>query len=117
MAIDPRQSDDRQRPGRPPIMNGGNAHLGNGVPPDLLDHLPVSVVIVTHDTLAFANPAACRLFEATSPADILGHAITEFIHPLDQPRVLARVRRAEENTITKTPRPNSGSIPVKTTSG
>jgi diguanylate cyclase (GGDEF)-like protein/PAS domain S-box-containing protein len=80
--------------------------MNNGAlqpPPDLLDHLPVSVVIVTHDRLTYANPAACRIFQADRTEDILGHSINEFIHPLDQQRVLARVRRAEETPVTNPP--------------
>jgi len=80
-------------------MNNDSLQL----PLDLLDHLPVSVVIVTHDKLVFANPAACRLLQADRPEDILGHSINEFIHPLDQQRVLARVRRAEETALTNPP--------------
>lgn len=72
-------------------------------PPDVLDHLPVCVVIVHREKLVYANPAACRLFQADHPEDILGHSINEFIHPLDQQRVLARVRRAEETPFTNPP--------------
>ncbi|ANJ66986.1 diguanylate cyclase [Halothiobacillus diazotrophicus] len=73
------------------------------VPPDILDHLPVCVVIVNRDTVVYANPAAQKLFEAANPEEILGHSINEFIHPLDQQRVLARVRRAEEGPYTNPP--------------
>lgn len=73
------------------------------VPPDILEHLPVCVVIVTRERVVYANPAARKLFEAEGPQDVLGHSINEFIHPLDQQRVLARVRRAEEGPFTNPP--------------
>jgi diguanylate cyclase (GGDEF)-like protein/PAS domain S-box-containing protein len=69
-------------------------------PPDTLDRLPISVIIVIHDQFFYANPAALQLMQAKNPADLLGHSINEFLHPLDQPRVLARVRRAERDHIT-----------------
>ncbi|HQS02259.1 MAG TPA: diguanylate cyclase [Halothiobacillus sp.] len=69
-------------------------------PPDTLDRLPTSVIIVVHDKFLYANPAALHLMQAKNPADLLGHSINEFLHPLDQPRVLARVRRAEREQVT-----------------
>lgn len=69
-------------------------------PPDTLDRLPISVIIVVHDKFLYANPAALHLMQAKNPADLLGYSINEFLHPLDQPRVLARVRRAERNHVT-----------------
>ncbi|MGC8698038.1 MAG: sensor domain-containing diguanylate cyclase [Halothiobacillus sp.] len=69
-------------------------------PPDTLDRLPLSVIIVIHDKFVYANPAALRLMQAKKPADLLGHSINKFLHPLDQSRVLARVRRAERDHVT-----------------
>ncbi len=69
-------------------------------PPDALDRLPISVIIVVNDKFLYANPAALHLMQAKNPADLLGHSINEFLHPLDQPRVLARVRRAERDNVT-----------------
>ncbi len=69
-------------------------------PPDILDRLPVSIIIVAQDKFVYANPAAMLLMQAKKPADLLGHSINEFLHPLDQQRVLARVRRAERDQFT-----------------
>lgn len=71
--------------------------------PDLLDHLPVSVVIVTQDRLVYANPAALKLLQADHPEEVLGHSANEFIHPLDQQRAQVRVRRASEHQLTNPP--------------
>lgn len=69
----------------------------------MLEKLPVSVVISVTDQIIYANPAALDLLEASSPADLVGHSIHEFIYPLDQQRILARVRRAERGQVTNPP--------------
>ncbi|APZ43306.1 sensor domain-containing diguanylate cyclase [Acidihalobacter ferrooxydans] len=61
----------------------------------MLDQLSAGVVLFVGDVIRYANPAAMRFFEAAAPAQVLGRSVMEFIHPLDQARVTARIRSAE----------------------
>ncbi len=71
--------------------------------PDILDHLPVSVLVIFNEQMVYANPAALSLLQASSPDQVLGHRIEEFLHPLDYQRVIARVRRAVLSQFTNPP--------------
>ncbi|WP_298136335.1 diguanylate cyclase [Acidiferrobacter sp.] len=62
---------------------------------EAFDILPTAVVVIAADTILYANPAAWEIFEASSGSTIVGHSVHEFIHPLDQERVVSRIRRAE----------------------
>ncbi len=64
------------------------------------DILPMAVVVFVSDIILYANPAALTIFEGESGCAVIGHSVHEFIHPLDQERILARIRRAEAENIT-----------------
>lgn len=54
--------------------------------------LPAGAMIHSGERVLAANPAALGMLEAASRQSVVGHAIMEFVHPLDQARVLERLR-------------------------
>ena len=46
--------------------------------------------------IAFANPAAARLFGARSPDELIGQNVFAFIHPDDRERALERTRQVKD---------------------
>ncbi len=62
-----------------------------------LEQLPACVVVIVGGVLRYANAAALLLMEAQAPGDFVGRPVVDFIHPLDLHRVLARIRRAEQD--------------------
>lgn len=72
-------------------------------PPDTLDRLPVSVIVLLNGQFIYANPAALSLLQAGSPEQVLGRSVEDFLHPLDYQRVMARIRRAERTQFTNPP--------------
>ncbi len=72
-------------------------------PPDTLDRLPVSVLILLKEQIIYANPAALSLLQADAPEQVLGQSVEDFLHPLDYQRVMARIRRAERTQFTNPP--------------
>ena len=51
-------------------------------------------IFVTHETaIVFLNPAAVRLFGATSPEQLLGRNVLDFFHPDYHPLIWERVNR------------------------
>jgi PAS domain-containing protein len=51
-------------------------------PPDTLDRLPVSVLILLKEQIIYANPAALSLLQADAPEQVLGQSVEDFLHPL-----------------------------------
>ncbi len=70
---------------------------------DWLEQLPACVVIIVGGRLHYANQSALKLMEADTPDAFIGHAVSEFVHPLDQHRVLARIKRAEDRDLENPP--------------
>lgn len=62
---------------------------------ELLDRLPAGVVLFVDDRMQYLNPAGVELLEGDSAEALIGRSVMEFIHPLDQARITARIRRAE----------------------
>jgi diguanylate cyclase (GGDEF)-like protein/PAS domain S-box-containing protein len=73
------------------------------ISPDLLERLPAAVILFVGDRLRYVNPATADLLEAESPQVLIGRSVMEFIHPLDQARITARIRRAEQSPHTNPP--------------
>ena len=69
----------------------------------LLDHLPAGVVMFVGDRMRYINPAGVALLEGDSAEALIGRSVMEFIHPLDQARVTARIRRAEARPLHNPP--------------
>ena len=67
----------------------------------IFDLLPAGVIIHSEGQILAANPAALTMLDATSEANVVGHPIMEFAHPLDQARVRERL-----GNITPDHRPN-----------
>ncbi|MEY2341259.1 diguanylate cyclase [Acidithiobacillus sp. IBUN Pt1247-S3] len=67
------------------------------------DFLPTAVVVFESDTILYANAVARKIFEADNTDQVLGHSVHEFIYPLDQERVVARIRRAETDNVLNPP--------------
>lgn len=64
---------------------------------ELLDRLPAGVVLFVGDRIRYLNPAGVALLEGDSAEALVGRSVMDFIHPLDQARITARIRRAEES--------------------
>lgn len=60
----------------------------------LFDVMPVAICIATDGKIVFVNPACLRILGASHSEQIVAHAMTEFIHPLDQNRSLIRLNKA-----------------------
>jgi PAS domain S-box-containing protein len=57
----------------------------------LVDLSPDAVLIVQDWKVTFVNPAGVRLLGAENESDILGRPAFDFVHPDDQPSVMARM--------------------------
>lgn len=64
-------------------------------PATWLECLPASVVVILDGCVHYANQAALKLLGATSSDQLLGRIVSDFVHPLDQHRVLARLQWTE----------------------
>ena len=64
-------------------------------PATWLERLPASVVVILDGCVHYANQAALKLLGATSSDQLLGRIVSDFVHPLDQHRVLARLQWTE----------------------
>ena len=56
-----------------------------------------AVAIHSQGRLAYVNPAAVELLGATSPEELVGQPVRDFVHPDDWELVQARLQRVEEN--------------------
>ncbi|SLN11858.1 Blue-light-activated protein [Oceanibacterium hippocampi] len=56
---------------------------------------PAAVIVQVDGKVAFANEAACRMFRADSPADLLGRESLDLVAPESRKRVLERRRHVE----------------------
>ncbi len=72
-------------------------------PQRLLDSLPAGVVLFIGDRMRYINPAGVDLLEGGSADELIGRSVMEFIHPLDQARITARIRRAEAHQLHNPP--------------
>jgi two-component system, cell cycle sensor histidine kinase and response regulator CckA len=66
----------------------------------LVNLSPDAMIVNVGGKYAFANPAAARLFGASSPEDLLGQDVMQRIHPDDRERVAARVALVFEGAVT-----------------
>jgi diguanylate cyclase (GGDEF)-like protein/PAS domain S-box-containing protein len=57
----------------------------------LLDHSPDAIVVHEGGRVVYINPAGVRRIGAQSSAELVGHVITEFVHPDSVPAMLARI--------------------------
>ncbi|MCZ6774052.1 MAG: PAS domain S-box protein, partial [Proteobacteria bacterium] len=63
----------------------------------LVDLMPDAVLVRQGQNIAFANPAASKLFGAETPDDLIGKDILDFLHPEEHPKFLERRRLFERN--------------------
>lgn len=64
----------------------------------LVEFSPVGVGVAVQGTVRFVNPAAAGLFGASSPEELIGKPVTDFLHPDYRDQTLKRVQKAiEEN--------------------
>ena len=66
----------------------------------LVNLSPDAMIVNVDGKYAFANPAAARLFGASSPRALLGEDVMARIHPDDRELVAARVARVLEGSVT-----------------
>jgi diguanylate cyclase (GGDEF)-like protein/PAS domain S-box-containing protein len=57
----------------------------------LVDYSPDAVCVHAGGRIVYVNPAAIRWIGAQSSAQLVGHLITEFVHPDSVPAMLARI--------------------------
>lgn len=57
----------------------------------LLHMLPVAVLVVQNGVIKEANPVCLALLEADAAEHVVGHLLSEFIHPVDQRRSQERM--------------------------
>lgn len=62
----------------------------------LLDVLPVAVVVFAGGFSIYVNDTACTLLEAGGPEELLGLSVAEFIHPLDRGLVHERLHNLSQ---------------------
>ncbi|MCX7220329.1 MAG: sensor domain-containing diguanylate cyclase [Burkholderiales bacterium] len=59
----------------------------------LFDTMPAAASIVVDGVIVLANAACLQILGATQSDQIIGHPVTEFIHPLDLNRSLTRLNK------------------------
>jgi PAS domain S-box-containing protein len=57
----------------------------------LVDHSPHAICVHERGRVIYINPAGVRWIGAQSSAELVGHEITEFVHPDSVPAMLARI--------------------------
>ncbi len=62
----------------------------------LVELSPDALVVYRQGTLLYVNPAAIRLFGATSAADLVGRSTLEFVHPDFHQSAVARIEVARQ---------------------
>ncbi len=62
----------------------------------LVDGAPYAIFVQTERRFAYVNPAACELFGASSPEQLLGRSVLERFHPSAREGVTERIRRLNE---------------------
>jgi PAS domain S-box-containing protein len=60
----------------------------------LIEFLPDAVLVSDEDRIVFANPAAARLYGASSPEELVGRSLLEVFHPDQQTAVSLRTQQA-----------------------
>ncbi len=63
----------------------------------LFDLMPVAVTIVVDGKIVAANMAAMQLLEAEQREQIIGHPVSDFVHPLDHTRSNSRLGKAGQD--------------------
>jgi PAS domain S-box-containing protein len=59
----------------------------------LVEAAPVGIGLLSGEVFVYANPAGARLLGASSPAEIVGRRLTDFVHPAYLPLVRERLRQ------------------------
>ncbi len=63
----------------------------------LVENLPDGVVIHSQGKVIFANPASATIIGASSPADLIGKPVIEFVHPDYRALALKRVQNSQND--------------------
>lgn len=63
----------------------------------IVENAPDAIFIQTEGKFAYLNPAACRLFGASSQEELLGTPVLEHVDPLFHDAVRGRIRRLNED--------------------
>ena len=69
----------------------------------LVDHSPDAIVVHEGGRLVYVNAAAAQWMAARSADQLVGHLITEFVHPDSVPPMLARIAALREEGDTSEP--------------
>ena len=59
----------------------------------LVEHSPDAILVHRDLRLEFVNDAAAHLIGATTPAEMIGRSVLEFVHPEERAEVIARIHR------------------------
>jgi diguanylate cyclase (GGDEF)-like protein/PAS domain S-box-containing protein len=62
----------------------------------LVDHCPDAICVHEDGRIVYVNPAGVRWMAAESAAQLVGHRITDFVHPDSIPAMLARIALLRE---------------------
>lgn len=60
----------------------------------LFEIMPTGAIIAIAGRIVYANPAVIRYLEGESAAQIVGHTMADFVHPLDQTRSNNRLNKS-----------------------
>jgi len=61
---------------------------------NLVDTAPIPIIVFDrHEEVVYSNDAAVEFFEAGTPAELEGRTVTDFLHPEDRERAMARFQR------------------------
>lgn len=60
------------------------------------DAMAGGVVVVQDEYVVYANQAAALLLDASNPAEITGHPVSRYVHPLDLHRALGRLQSTQK---------------------
>ncbi|MFP4388638.1 MAG: PAS domain S-box protein, partial [Desulfococcaceae bacterium] len=83
----------------PPVLPEGFSDGWNSPYRDLLDALPVIVIVHGDHRIRFINSAGARILGGADPREFLGINLLEFVHPDAMPIVRERIRNLEKGRI------------------
>jgi PAS domain S-box-containing protein len=74
-------------------QSSGTAHQSDSWFRRVIDSSPDGILISKDARIVFLNPAAVRLFGASTPEEILGRSPYEILHPESHPLIRERIAR------------------------
>jgi diguanylate cyclase (GGDEF)-like protein/PAS domain S-box-containing protein len=69
----------------------------------LIASLPAAVFVFVDDRIAYANAAGAMILGASTPHEVVGERVMDFVHPLDHIRTIKRLNRVTDESATNPP--------------